>query len=106
LLVCGFNSDNIMRYNENGTPINPVATSQFSPLVTPREMVIGPDGLLYVIARDLYAILRFDIQASGEFIDVFINGHPQQVPQPEQLVTPSALLFLPDGTLLVAAAMG
>ena len=62
-------------------------------LLSPGDLVFGPDGHLYVSSRQ-DQVLRFD-GVSGEFIDVFAEGNG--------LAGPTGLTFGPDGHLYVTS---
>ena len=57
----------------------------------PRQMVIGPDGLLYVVSATSNRVLRFDAD-TAEFVDIFIEAGTSGLDQPQSLA------FGPDGT--------
>lgn len=92
LLVSGFHSGNVLRYDEtNGTFIDVFVPPGSGGLANPVGLAIGPDGNLYVGNYYWGEILRYD-GTTGAFIDVFANG----------CSVSGDILFGPDGNLYVA----
>lgn len=59
----------------------------------PKDLAIGPDGMLYVVAQPARQVLKFD-PATGTFLGNFTSGH--------ELRNPVKLTFGPDGFLYVS----
>lgn len=59
----------------------------------PKDLAIGPDGMLYAVARTARQVLRFD-PATGAFLGSFTSGH--------DLKSPVKLSFGSDGFLYVS----
>jgi subtilisin-like proprotein convertase family protein len=74
-------------------------------LTRPRSLVFGPDGNgdgaqdLYIVDRDLNAVLRYD-GITGAFIDTFVASGSGG------LNSPADLVFGPDGNLYVSSNVG
>jgi sugar lactone lactonase YvrE len=87
----GVPSDSIAQYDENaGALLNFYPDSNLS---SPRGILFGPDGNLYV-GSGSKNILRFD--SSGNFIDVFVSGGAE-------INGPRGMVFGPDGNLYVSS---
>src|SRR5438445_10352632 len=74
-------------------------------LTRPRELIFGPDGNydgakdLYIVDRDLNAVLRYD-GVTGAFIDTFVASGSGG------LSSPADLAFGPEGNLYVRSSVG
>ena len=90
LLVNGQNSEEVNRYN----PVSGNFNNQLviAGLSGPQDMVLGPDGLLYVSNYNSDRIKIYD-PYTGAFISTFVNSN---------LNAPTGLTFGPDGNLYVA----
>ena len=60
-------------------------------LSDPRQMIIGPDGYLYVASATSSRVLRFDAN-TGDFVDVFVSTASGGLDRPE------GIAFGPDST--------
>lgn len=103
LLACGFNSDQVHRYDAT----TGAYLGDFGPggdLNGPICITVGPDGLLYICSEEANKILRYDRQTFA-YIDEFVFddlGTPM-VDETGGLLGPTAGTFGPDGNLYVAS---
>ncbi|MGV6860042.1 MAG: cadherin domain-containing protein [bacterium] len=94
LLVASFNNDRILRFEPTtGAPIDSFGTG--NGLDSPIDLVLGPDGLLYVSGYQSHDIQRFNPQ-TGAFVDKFVT------PGSAGLLGPTGIAFGPDGNLYVS----
>jgi len=106
LLVCGWFSNNVVRYDgQSGAPIDVLVPAGFGGLSRAHSQAQGPDGPLYVAAFDRHTVLRYDIHTgemrpgpagqsgTAEFIPARSGG----------LSGSSDVKFGPDGHLYVAS---
>ena len=89
LFVCGWNSSNVIRCDEEGTCGTFVPTASGS-LRNAHSLEFGSDGHLYVSSWGNGMILRYD-GGTGAFIDRFVTGAGN----------PTDAIFGPDGHLYV-----
>jgi hypothetical protein len=92
---------NVARYNGVGMFLGAATINNKNSELHPRGAVFGPDGLLYVSARDLTkglggTVLRFSADGKSE---VFIDDKGG----PGHLNRPDGLVFGPDGRLYVTS---
>jgi glucose/arabinose dehydrogenase len=90
-------TDQVLRYNSNGTFNNAFITG--STISSPNGIVFGPDGNLYVSMSDganADRINRYN-GTTGAFIDTFVSAGSGS------LDGPGGLAFGPDGNLYVAS---
>ncbi|MAE62839.1 MAG: hypothetical protein CMJ18_01085, partial [Phycisphaeraceae bacterium] len=94
-VLVGTQTAGVLRYNGSGGFIEQFIAN--GPEVNDiSEMVVGPDGNLYVASRGNHRILRYNAQ-TGAFLGVFADGGGIQ--------TPVSLAFSPhDGNLYVVSA--
>jgi WD40 repeat protein len=99
VLVSNHSPDAILRYAADGTPWGKDGTfiSSSTGLVDPRQMTLGPDGMLYVAVRQGNdgAVMRFHPE-DGSLIDTFVSANAGG------LGNAVGLAFGPDGDLYVA----
>lgn len=97
LYVGGGNSNNIIRYDQNGNPTVFVPTSANGGLSRPEGLTFGPDGNLYVSSSTgTNPVLRYDGK-TGAFLGVFVASGSGG------LSFPTGLAFGPDGNLYVSS---
>lgn len=73
MLVSSVRNSSILRYNDKtGEFIDTLVPSGSGGLNAPSGMLIGPDGLLYVISIRTDSVLRYNPR-TGAFIDTFIS---------------------------------
>jgi len=99
LYVCGFDSDNVLRYDgETGAFFDEIVPAGSGGLNGPDAgMVFGPDGMLYVPSFWTNQVLRYD-GARGNFMDVLTAAD-------SRLDGPRVILFLSDDdTVLVSSS--
>lgn len=95
LLVSGFVSDNVVRYDGvTGELIDEFIPTGSGGLDGTWDSVLGPDGMLYVASSGSDQILRYN-GSTGQFIDVFAGPG---------LGFPIGLTFGPNNDLFVTAA--
>lgn len=94
LLVSGYTSDSVLRYNLQTDIV--LGTLTGAALDGPQATVVGPNGWIYLADEENDRVLRFDPQTSS-YLDEFI------APGAAGLDGPTGLLFTPDGDLLVAS---
>ena len=85
MYVTGFASNDIFRYDRDGTGGSPFVTAGAGGLSGPRRMAFGPDGHLYVASAGNDKVLKYDGE-TGESLGAFIDGG--------RLKTPNGLLFV------------
>lgn len=91
-------SGKLVRFTEaTGQPIDHFVGAGISPLNDPREMVIGPDGRLYVASRGNNSVLRYNAK-EGFFLDTFVTSGFGGLNQPE------GMTFGTDGWLYVSSS--
>lgn len=93
LYVSGYSSDNIVRFNADGTGATVFVASGSGGLNGAAGIAFGPDGHLYAASGLSNQILRFN-GSTGAFIDVFASGGGMN--------NPNSLVFGQDGALYVA----
>jgi DNA-binding beta-propeller fold protein YncE len=72
LLVSSFNSNRVLRYNENtGAFIDVFVPNTNGALSLPHGLAFGPDGNLYVASAGNDRVVRYN-GTTGAFIDTFI----------------------------------
>lgn len=76
-----------------GAYLDTFVPSNSGGLLTPKGMVFGPDGNLYISSADTNQVLRFD-GSTGAFLGVFVTAGSGG------LSNPRSLLFGPDGKLV------
>jgi streptogramin lyase len=92
LLVASNTNDNVERYDTTGSPLG-----DFGPdmgLDYAYDVIIGPDGNVYVSGKDSGNVVRYDA-TTGAFIDEFVND--------VAMTSSTGLAFGPDGNLYVAS---
>lgn len=103
VLVANDSPDSILRYAPDGTPWGADGTfiDTSAGLFNPRQMTIGPDGLLYVAVRQINsgAVMRFDPD-DGSLVDTFVATNAGG------LGNAVGLDFGPDGHLYVSTTSG
>jgi len=103
VLASNHSPDAILRYASDGTPWGTDGTfiSSESGLVDPRQMTLGPDGMLYVAVRrgNDGAVMRFN-PSDGTLIDTFVAQDAGG------LGNALGLGFGPDGDLYVSTTDG
>jgi sugar lactone lactonase YvrE len=103
VLVANRLPDVILRFAADGTPwgTDGIFIDSSTGLDDPRQMALGPDGLLYVAVRRSNdgAVMRFD-PADGSLIDTFVEQNAGG------LGNASGLAFGPDGNLYVSTTAG
>jgi streptogramin lyase len=100
LLVSGFLSNNVLRYDGNtGAFVDTFIPAGTGGLTNPDGLVYGPDGNLYVSSVGTDSVLRYDGN-TGAFLDAFVPSGSGG------LITPHALAFGPDGNLYVSSRDG
>lgn len=103
LLACGFNSDQIHRYDATtGAFVGTFGAG--GDLNGPICVTVGPDGLLYVCSEEANKVLRYH-RTTYAYIDEFIFDDPgtPMVDETGGLLGPTAAIFGPDGNLYVAS---
>jgi glucose/arabinose dehydrogenase len=95
LLVSGFDSNSVLRYNESmGVFVDAVVPSQSGGLREPKGVVQGPDHNVYVASGlKPNQILRYN-GSTGAFLGNFADDN--------QVTSLRAILYGPDGNLYVA----
>ncbi len=97
LLVASGGTDSVLRYDSiSGAFLGDFVASGEGGLVRPFGLAFGPGSDLFVTSDD-GRVLRYD-GATGAFINEFVT-----VADNGGMTTPRALMFLPDGDLLVAS---
>ena len=98
LLVSGYTSQAIHRYDTAGAPLGTVAAAAGA-----QSLRYGPDGFLYACAEEEDRVLRLD-GTTGAFVANFVWDDPA-TPADESggLDAPTAAVFGPDGALYVAS---
>ncbi|MCC5785491.1 MAG: NHL repeat-containing protein [Phycisphaerales bacterium] len=87
----------VVRFTEStGQALDHFIGAGISPLSDPREMVIGPDGRLYIASRGNGSVLRYNAK-EGFFLDTFVT------PGFGGLSNPEGMTFGPDGWLYVSS---
>jgi hypothetical protein len=94
LYVSGYGTDNIMRFNADGTGAAVFVAGGSGGLNGVAGIAFGPDGHLYAASGLSNQILRFN-GSTGAFIDVFASGGGMN--------NPNSLAFGADGSLYVAS---
>ena len=95
LLVPGYGTDDIHRFDANtGTHLGQFG-SLGDGLDDPYELVVGPDGNIYVSGTNSNSVLRYT--ADGTFIDEFVSTGSGGLSEP------IGLAFGPDGNLYVSS---
>ena len=80
LFVSSFNSDQVMRYDANGTP-EPAAGQTGAVFVdtasggldNPEYLRVGPDGLIYVVSSTTNQVFRYN--PDGSLKDIFVRSN-------------------------------
>jgi VCBS repeat-containing protein len=99
LLVSGFYSDNVLRYDrDSGTFLGTFVPAGSGGLSRPIGSEIGPDGNLCVANYWGNSVLRYN-GVTGAFIDTFVS------PNSGGLDAPIDLTFGPDGCLYVSSGL-
>ncbi|MCP4386651.1 MAG: hypothetical protein GY802_00015, partial [Gammaproteobacteria bacterium] len=88
--VSGYNSDNILRFNADGSYFDEFVSPNLGGLISPTGIAFGPSGKLYVASEGTNEILRY--YANGSFDKVFgTSGGGMD--------EPGGITFGPDGDL-------
>lgn len=97
LLVCGWNSGNVVRYDwVDGTIIDVPVSSGFGGLSNPHSIAIGPQGLgIYVASWGTSSVIAYD-RDTGAVLDTVVVGVSQ----------PADCKFGPDGMFYVSSHSG
>lgn len=88
LLVGGFHSNNVIRYD---AMTGEVVETFISAVAGPHSMTLGPDGNIYIAVALGNQIRRYD-PVNGDLIDIFISSG---------INTPTDVKFGPDGNVYV-----
>jgi DNA-binding beta-propeller fold protein YncE len=92
--------------SRTGQFVRNLDTTNFPDSFHPRGVVMGPDGKLYVSARQQDGVpgyvLRFNPE-TGAFINVFASFQPTATDCSKHLHRPEGLVFGPDGNLYVTS---
>ncbi|MAE63926.1 MAG: hypothetical protein CMJ18_06600, partial [Phycisphaeraceae bacterium] len=96
IYVTGFASNNVYRYDPDGTGGTEFVLAGSGGLSGASRMAFGPDGNLYVTSWNSDEVLRYD-GSSGSHIDVFADSIGNSLDQPD------GMTFGPDGHLYVAS---
>lgn len=102
LLVSGYNSDNVHRYNaDTGAFIGVMGPG--GDLNGAQAVIVGADGFLYVCSEEVDKVLRYD-RTTFAYVSEFIFNDPM-TPANETggLDGPTGLIYMPDGSLLVSS---
>ena len=92
LIVAQPTTHNVLRFDgQTGSPKGVFIAAGAGGLASPAQMILGPDGKLYIADSVANVVKRFDLD--GNFIDNFTLAGP--------LTNPIALRFGPDGKLYV-----
>jgi DNA-binding beta-propeller fold protein YncE len=92
LIVAQSNTHNVLRFDgQTGSSKGVFIAAGAGGLASPAQMILGPDGKLYIADSVANIVKRFDLD--GNFIDNFTVAGP--------LTNPVALKFGPDGKLYV-----
>ncbi len=95
LLVANDNDSSVLRYDEStGAFIDVFITPGSGGLDTPIQMIVGPDGRLYVSSYSTNEVKRYDA-STGAFVDTFVTAGSGG------LQGPLGLAFDTAGNLLV-----
>lgn len=96
MLVTDCLANRIIRFDfQTGAPVSQFTSRpDYSTVEYPREMVVGPDGVLYVCSALGDAILRYDVE-TGRFLGVHVSSG---------LNNPTHMVFDSQGRLYVASA--
>ncbi|TAH36368.1 MAG: hypothetical protein EYC70_11230 [Planctomycetota bacterium] len=101
LLVSGYTSDSVDRYNAASLAWH--GRLDGGPLNGAQSITLGPDGLLYVCSEEEDAVLRY-AAGTGAFVDAFVDDDPgTPVDETGGLDGPTAAVFGPDGHWYVAS---
>lgn len=103
LLVCGFGSDSVGRYDlDTGEHLGDLGPAE--DLDGALGITVGPDGQIYVGSEESNMVLRFD-GTTGAFVDRFVWDDPATPDDDETggLMGPGAVVFGPDGDLYVSS---
>lgn len=94
LLVSSRTTNSVKRYNgQTGAYIDDFIAADAGGLNTTQEVLLGPDGHLYVSGRFTNAILKFH-RRTGELLGAFTSGYT--------LDQPTKMSYGPDGHLYVS----
>lgn len=96
-LVAGWTSHNVLRYDDSGAFVEPVAGAAQG-LSLAHSVTVGPDGHLYVTSFGNDSVLRFDGH-TGAALGIFV------APGSGGLDGPSNAVFGPDGRLYVTSLL-
>lgn len=87
----------VVRYQyPSGLPLDHFVGAGLTSLNDCRQMVLGPDGKLYVASRQNDSVLRYE-GGTGYFVDVFVTSGFGGLSRPE------GMTFGPDGMLYVSS---
>ena len=95
LYVVSLNTDEVLRFELNGTYLGPFVSAGAGGLDAPRDVVFDGDGNLYVSSSTTNQVLRYG--PTGSFMDAFVSAGSGG------LDSPSGMTFGPDGNLYVAS---
>lgn len=74
-LLASRNSDQILRYDADGDFLGVFTGGLGSPLEGPNDMMLGPDGLLYVVSSDNNRVIRYDVSTGApQEGEVFVSS--------------------------------
>ena len=94
MLVASRYTDNVLRFDGTGSPKGVFASHEL--LEKPADIILGPDGRLYVAGATSDNVLRFDGQ-TGAFIDEFVS------PGEGGLNGSQRMAFGPDGNFYIGS---
>lgn len=95
------NNSSVLRYNGiTGTFIDAFVPVGSGGLTLPSSLTFGPDGLLYVASFGTQGFANGAVLSYNALTGALVNAFVE--PGSGGLVNPTALLFAPDGNLLVA----